>query len=41
MCAPAALADLECGKAFNQVYSPKAQTITERSYQDFAFDFAL
>ncbi|MEU0569074.1 hypothetical protein ABZ297_27370 [Nonomuraea sp. NPDC005983] len=37
----AALADLECGKAFYQGYSPRARAAGERVYQEFALDFAL
>ncbi|MET9250084.1 hypothetical protein [Nonomuraea sp. NPDC003709] len=37
----AALADLECGKAFYPAYAPRARAIAERVYQEFALDFAL
>ncbi|MFI6732497.1 hypothetical protein ACIBI9_06135 [Nonomuraea sp. NPDC050451] len=37
----AALADLECGKAFYPGYAPRARAIEERVYQEFALDFAL
>ncbi|MEQ4721150.1 hypothetical protein [Nonomuraea sp. B19D2] len=37
----AALADLECGKAFYPAYAPRARAIQERVYQEYALDFAL
>ncbi|MGN9837536.1 hypothetical protein ACTMTI_05370 [Nonomuraea sp. H19] len=37
----AALKDLECGKSFYAVYSPKAWAAKERVYQEFAVDHAL
>jgi hypothetical protein len=37
----AALADLECGKAFYAAYAPRARAVQERVYREFALDFAL
>ncbi|MGW6497582.1 hypothetical protein [Nonomuraea angiospora] len=37
----AALADLECGRAFYPAYAPRERAIEERVYQEFALDFAL
>ncbi|MFI7128228.1 hypothetical protein ACIBQ1_21185 [Nonomuraea sp. NPDC050153] len=37
----AALADLECGKAFYPAYAPRARAVQERVYQEYALDFAL
>ncbi len=37
----AALADLKCGKAFYAVYSPRARSVQEQVYREYALDFAL
>ncbi|MEV0830160.1 hypothetical protein [Nonomuraea rubra] len=37
----AALADLECGKAFYKAYLPRERSIAVRVYQTYAYDFAL